>query len=282
MERTADLQSALVEATRLSEAGEDPAALDLLLRLEPDHSGDPTLLCLIGALAGQVGAEGMAIDFFNRCLALNPSDIEVLITAGAGLSAAGDPGAEPALRLAALTAPQHSAARMHYGALLVRIGLLDQGIQELLAARGLDPADAEIRRELGIAFLLAGRLDTAVDELEAAVAAEPDDPAPRLLWGLALLQANEVSRAAEELHPLGESMAEDGGVQLLLALAFALEDWEEESWGALSRAEAIEPPIDAAAIREVEEALGTGTDAVRDLLMEELAPMMLRERLFIG
>lgn len=279
IERNEELQAALEEAARLSELGDDAEALDLLLQLESEYSSDATLLCMIGALAEQVGAEGMAVDFFQRCLALGPADVEVLITAGAGLAAMGDPEAEPALRLAALTAPQNPAARMHYGALLVRNGLIAQGIEELVTAKGIDPEDGEIRRELGIAFLLDNRLEEGTDELEAAVAADPEESRSRLLWGLALLQNEEVSRAAEELHPLGSALEQDGEVQLLLALVYALAGWEEESWIALSRAESAEPPVDGATFREVEEALEWGSDAVHDLLVGELAPMTLRERI---
>ena len=59
---------------------------------------------------------------------------------------------------------------------------------------------------------------------------------------------------------------------IVLALLFALEDWEEEAWLAMSRAESAEPPIDAATVREVEEAIGSGPEAQRELLIEELRP----------
>ena len=277
-----DLQTALLEATRLSDEGRDGDALDLLLEIEPDHADDPVLLCMIGALAGHLGAEGMAVDFFLRCLATDPVDPQILITAGAGLAAAGDPGAEPALRMAAVTHPEIAAARMHYGALLVRSGVLEQGRDELVAARGLDPEDPDIRRELGIAYFLEGRTEEALEELESAAAAGPEDPEVRLLWGLALVEQRRIAEGAEALHPLAEAVPEDGQVQLLLALAFAAEGWEDEAWLALSRAEAIDPPVDAASLREVEEALEAGTDAALDLLTEEVAPIALRDRIFLS
>ena len=60
-EQGEDLQSTLLEADRLSEAGQDAEALELLLAAEQRHADDPTLLCMIGALAGQLGVEGMAL-----------------------------------------------------------------------------------------------------------------------------------------------------------------------------------------------------------------------------
>jgi tetratricopeptide (TPR) repeat protein len=278
----ADLDETLEEAARLSDSGDAAAALALLLEEEARYPDDPMLLCMIGALAETLGAEGMSVDFFQRCLAQNPTDVEVLILAGSGLAAAGDPGAEPALRLAALTSPDHPLARMHYGVLLVRTGLLEQGLEELSAARSLDPSSARTRRELGVAHLLRGAAEDALEELEAAVAADADDVENRLMLGLALVQEGQLSRAAEELHSLGEMLPDDGEVQLLLALLFALEGWEEEAWLAVSRAESAEPPVDSALVREVEEAIGSGQEAQRDLLIEELAPTSLRERLFLA
>ncbi len=281
-ERSEELQSTLLEADRLSEEGEDGQALDLLLAAEEGNKDDPTLLCMIGALASGLGIEGMAVDYFTRCIDQSPTDPEVLIVAGSGLAAAGDPGAEPALRLAALTAPNNAAARANYGALLVRTGLIEQGLEELETARSLDPDDAETRRALGVAYLLLGRTTESLDELETAVEADPEDVESRLLWGLVLLSSDELTRAAEALYPLGEAMAQDGTVQLILALAFRLEGWEEEGWVAFSRAEEAQPPVDGASLREVEDALAGEDDAVREILFDELAPMALRQRMFPG
>ena len=282
MEPGGDLQATLVEADRLSEAGQDAEALELLLAAEEGNAEDSTLLCMIGALAAQLGGEGMAVDYFTRCLSHSPSDVEVLILAGTGLAAAGDPGAEPALRLAALTAPDHAVARMQYGALLVRSGLIEQGIEELETSRSLDPADPGTRRHLGVAYLIQGRRAEALIELETATETDEEDGETRLLWGLALLESDEIAEAAEVLYPLGEAMASDAMVQLILALTYSLQGWEEEAWVAFSRAEDAETGVDAPTLREAEEALSQGEEAVRDLLLDELAPTSLRERMFLG
>jgi predicted Zn-dependent protease len=275
-----ELAEGLEEASRLAEEGDADGALEVLLGLEPDHAEEPMLLCMIGATAAHVGAEGMAVDYFRRCLAAGPTEPMVLVTAGAGLASAGDPAAEPALRAAALTAPQLGAARLEFGRYLVRSGLVEQGIEELVTARGLEPDTPEVRRELAIALLLARRVNEALEELEEAVVLDDTDPDSRLLWGLALIQGGEVERAAEELHPLGASLADDGETQVLLALLFSLAGWEEEAWLALSRAEASTEPVDPAMLLEVEDALESGDDAARDLLTEQLAPSALRDRIF--
>jgi Flp pilus assembly protein TadD len=280
MEDHSTIEEYLLEATRLAEGGEEGRALEVLLGIEQDHAEDATLLCMIGALAAHAGADGMASDFFRRCLEQEPMDPQLLITAGAGLAALGDPAAEPALRLAALTAPDMPPARMHYGRFLVRGGMVEAGLEELEAARSLDPGDALIRGEVGIAYLLSGRGGAALAEFEVAVAAAPDDVDLRLLYGLALIQDDDIPAAAEELYPLSLSMADDPEVQALLALAFYLADWEEEAWIALSRAEAAPDSIDRTLLTEVGESLETGREAVRALLLEEIAPTALRDRLY--
>jgi predicted Zn-dependent protease len=275
----ATLEESMLQASRLVEDGDEAGALQLLLELEKEHPRDATLLCMIGVVAEHMDAGGMAVDYCRRCLAEEPTDPAVLVPAGAGLAAAGDPAAEPALRLAAITAPAFAPARLHFGSFLVRSGLLEQGMEELSKARELDPESVLALRETAVGYILAGRMDLAVGELETAVAMDADDPDARFLYGLALMQTGDTARAAEELHPASEALGDDGEAQLILALAFALEGWPDEAWLAVSRAEAADSPADSEGVREVEEALEAGDDAIRELLIEELAPVALRSRI---
>lgn len=55
---------------------------------------------------------------------------------------------------------------------------------------------------------------------------------------------------------------------------------ENEAWVALSRAEEAESRVDAAVLKEVEEAIESGEESMRALLLDEIAPSALRERLF--
>jgi len=276
------LDELLVEASRLVEEGDEDGALRLLLDAEPDHPNDPTLLCMLGVVADQVGAEGMAADFFRRCLAEEPADPELLVRAGAALARSGDPAAEPALRLAAITAPDFAPAHLHYGAFLVRSGVLDQGLEELRAARTLDPDDAAVRRETAVGLLLGGRESEARAEMEAAVDLDGSDVEARFLFGMLLLLADDLPGAAEVLYPAATGLEDDGEAQLILALAFGIEGWMDEAWLALNRAEAATEAAGVEAAREVEEALEDGEEAMRELLLTELAPTALRTRIIAG
>lgn len=277
-----EIESVLLEASRLSEEGLHGEALSMLLEAEPENSENAALLCMIGALSAHLSADGMAVDFFRRCLALEPTDPRILITAGNGLAAVGEPGAEPALRMAALSNPDMAEARYSYGSFLIRNGLVEQGIEELGEARRLAPELEDVHLQLGIGHWLAGNTEAALAELESAVAANGEDWDARTIYGLVLLADERLDVAAEEMYPLAEPTAADGPLQLILALTFAAAEWDDQAWLALSRAEGADPPIDSLTGREVEEAIEAGGDAVRSLLLEEIAPPALRERIFLA
>lgn len=273
------LDDQLAEAARLFDEGDAQSAFDLLVELEPKNPDDPTLLCMLGVIAGDTDAAGTAYDYFRRCLATQPDDPETLVMLGAGLARYDDPDAEGVLRLAALTAPAVAAARLRYGAYLAREGILELAVAELEAARDLEPENPEVRREMGIAYLLSGSYTGAIEALREAASLDPDDGDTRFLFGLAALRAGEVADAAEELHGAASVLTDDGEVQLVAALACASQEWDDEAWNALARAEVSAIPPDSGLVREVEEVIEAGPEAARDFLVTQLAPTILRERL---
>lgn len=274
------MEEQLAEAAKLAEDGDPASAFELLLQLEAANPEDPTLLCMLGVLAGEADAAGMAYDYFRRCLHAQPEDPNVLATLGAGLARYDDPDAESVLRLAAVTAPSLAAARFRYGAYLAREGMLDLAAAELTAAEELEPGNPEIKRELGIARLLAGADAPAIEALEDAATLAPDDADIRMLHALALLRHGGLSEAAEELHAASLASTDDPDIQLLAALACATQEWTDEAWDALARAEGASTPAESALLREIEEAIDAGASASEDFLVTQLAPALLRERLF--
>jgi len=274
--RERQLQERLQAAGELADDGRWAEAFDLLREEEADHPNDAVLLCMLGTAAHELGGEAHAYEYFRRCLAQQPTDPVVLVTAGAGLAALDDPEAEAALRTAALTAPELAIARLHYGAFLARQGMLADARTELEAARALDPEDPRVHTELGVMHLLAGQVDAGVTALEAALECE-DDAWVRALFGLALLEAGRTEEGAESLHRASLERLDDGELQLLAALAAAAEGWEDEAWNALARAEATD--ADPEVVRDVEESIDEGAEAARELLAAEFAPSALRARL---
>jgi predicted Zn-dependent protease len=281
-EPDAPLYDQLQDATRLTEEGRWEEAFELLASLEADHPEDPMLLCMLGVVAAEVDASESAYDYFRRALGAQPEDPHVLVTLGRALARYDDPEAEGLLRLAAVTAPELADARLAYGSYLAREGIFDVALTELEAARGLEPENPRVARELGVAHLLGGRAEAGVDALEQASALDADDADLRLLFGLALLTVDRIPEAAEELVRAARELPGDAEAQLAAALAASSQGWDDEAWSALSRAEVAPAPPDAQLMREVEEALSEGEEGAGALLVEEVGPPLLRERLLEG
>lgn len=274
--RTAD--DMVAEAQSLGSEDRWDEARDLLLEALPEHAENALLLCWLGIASERLGEEGEAYEFFRRALAQQPLDPFVLAAAGTGVSMYDDPEAESALRLAAITAPTFPFARSAYGAYLAREGLFDQALVELAAARDLAPDDGAIRAELGVALLLAGKTEDGIAELEQALS-HADDSWLRGVYALALLETSRAEEGAEVLYEVSRERLDDLEIHLLSALASAAEGWEDEAWAAIARAEEVAEALDADLIREVEEAVGDGPEAARDVLREQLGPLLMRERL---
>lgn len=278
-EREEAIDDAVARAQSLGEEERWDDAYALLAEALDEQGDDALLLTWAGIAAQRLGEESQAHDHFRAALALEPVDPFILAAAGSGLSAIDDPAAESALRMAALTAPDFSFARLSYGAYLAREGLMDEAIAELEAARGLAAEDALVHAELGIAYLLARRTDEGLDALEEALSRTPDDTWLRGLFGLALVDAGRGEEGAEQLHQAAAERTEDVEVQLIAALAMAAEGWEDPAWEALARAEQGADSSDRELIAEVEDRLEAGPDAAGEFLRLDLGPTLLRERL---
>lgn len=283
-EQTSELGETLQEAMRLVEEERASEAFELLRSAEESHPTDPTLLCLLGVVAGETeDAVGLAYDYYRRALAEQPMDPPVLVAIGAGLARYDDPEAERVLRLAAVTAPELPAARLQYGAYLAREGLFEEAVKELEAARELDPEDPAVARELATAHVLGGGDERALLELERAVELGGEaDAGLRFLYGLALVRAGRLEDAAEEIHRGAAEQPYDADVQILTALACASQEWWDQAWAAFALAEAAPASPDPELLREVEDLLEAGAEPAAVFLREQLAPPMLRERLMQG
>ncbi|HET7232253.1 MAG TPA: hypothetical protein VFJ16_19760 [Longimicrobium sp.] len=268
----------VAEAQSLGSEDRWDDARDLLLEALPDHPDDALLLCWLGISCERLDEESQAYEFFRRALAQQPVDPFILAAAGTGVSMFDDPEAESALRLAAITAPDFPFARSAYGAYLAREGLFEEALKELTAARDLAPEDGVIRAELGVAMLLAGKTEQGIAEVEEALSHE-NESWLRGVYALALLETSRTEEGAEQLYEVSRERLDDLEIHLLSALASAAEGWEDEAWAAIARAEEVAEALDADLIREVEEAVGDGPEAARDLLREQLGPSLMRDRL---
>jgi tetratricopeptide (TPR) repeat protein len=271
-----EVEQLLEAAHRRAEDDDWQGMADLLRDALEKHPGDPFVLCWLGVAERELGLDGVAYERFKACLAAGPRDAQVLATAGGGVAAFDDPDAEPALRTAAMLAPDLAFARWMYGAYLSREGFLDDALRELQAARALDPDDPVVSYELGVALALAGNHDGAVDELYRAVELDPEDGWTRVVLGLALLEEDRAEEAIAELIAGARTRPEDAEAQLLASLAAAGHD-DDLAWEMLERARLI--GADDALAQNVEERLDEGPDDAHAFLRGELAPTAFRDRL---
>jgi len=273
-----DLEPLLERALTQADEGDWEGMAALLREHLAEHEAEPAVHCWLGVAERELGLEGVAYERFRRALALGPEDPYVLATAGNGVAAFDDPDAERALRTAALVAPHIPLTRLMYGAWLAREGFAADGVRELEAARDLDADDAQIAYELGVARYLAGDLEGAADAMGDATRLDPHDGWAHVVRGLVLLEADRFDEAVGELTEGAQLQPEDVEAQLAVSLAAAAGGAEDLAWGMLERARTRADDEDAELLLDVEERLDAGAEAARALLMEELAPDLLRRR----
>jgi len=274
-----ELEALMNRALTLADEGDWDGMADLLREHLAEHEEQPEVHCWLGVAERELGMEGVAYERFRRALALNPEDPYVLATAGNGIAAFDDPDAELALRTAALMAPDVPMTRLMYGAYLSREGFVADGLKELEAARALDPDDPQVAYELGVARYLSADVDGAADAVGDAVRLDPEDGWRRVVLGLVLLEADRFEEAVGELSEGAQLQPDDVEVQMAAALAAAATDHEGLAWEMLERGRIRAGEEDAELLLAVEERVDQGADAARTLLVEELAPDMLRRRL---
>lgn len=274
-----DTAQVLEQAFRLGDEGrweEMATLLSEALEKEPD---EPYLLCWLGVAERELDLPGGGYDLFKRCLAQDPGDPQLLALAGSGLAAYDDPDAEPALRAAALGAPDIPFTRLQYGAYLAREGMFEDAMTHLDAAAALAPDDPAVHGERGVALALNGQHAAAVEAMERALELAPDDSWTRLLLGLVQLEAGDVEDGAATLVQASLERDEDFEAQAVAALAAAAVGWEDSAQEALARADFSVEGRDAALLGEIEERLGTGAAAAKSLLFDSVLPAVLHERL---
>ncbi|HSG06971.1 MAG TPA: hypothetical protein VLA36_01345, partial [Longimicrobiales bacterium] len=123
-----ELKTLLERALSLADEGNWEGMAELLREHIAEFGEEPAVHCWLGVAEREMGMNSIAYERFKRALALNPTDPYVLATAGNGVSAYDDEDAEPALRTAALVAPDVAVTRLLYGAYLAREGMIEQGL----------------------------------------------------------------------------------------------------------------------------------------------------------
>ncbi|HIF07141.1 MAG TPA: hypothetical protein EYQ64_09390 [Gemmatimonadetes bacterium] len=271
----ADLDRAL----QFGDEGDWPSMAEHLRVALEDRPDDPAVLCWLGVAERELGMDGIAYERFRSCLAAEPTDANLLATAGNGLARFDDPEAESVLRSATLMAPDLAYARAMYGAYLAREGMSEAALEELEAAVGLAPEDPETLTEWGVALALAGRLDDAVDAFYRACDADPEDGWARSLAGLTLLTLGRTADALPDLLHAADLRPEDIEIALVASLAAAVSDEFDRAYELVERARMRAIPGDGPMVEAVFDKVEEGAEPSGAFLAEEIVSGAYRERL---
>ena len=274
-----DLDTLLQRALSLADDGDWVSAAELLREQLGDFGDEASLHCALGVAERELGNAGLAYECFKKALQLQPEDPYVLATAGNGVALFDDPDAMEALKSAALLAPDLPLTRMLYGAYLAREGFHDWAVEQLEAARELDPTDSQIAYELGVVFALSGQAGPSARSLAEAVRLDPRDGWTRVLYGLVLLEDDRLDEAAGELLEGARLRPEDVEAQLLAALAACATGLDGVSYEMLERARMRALELDLELVDSAAEHVEAGPEAAATLLSDDVQPEALRVRL---
>lgn len=274
-----DTEALLRDALALGDEGRFPEMVDLLEVALRDAEDDAYLLGWLGVAYRELGEDGIAYEYFKRCIAEEPADPQLLALAGAGLAAFDDPDAESVLRAAAVTGPDLADTRLQYGAYLAREGMFDEALEHLRAGARLAPDDPTMHSELGIALALKGDFSAAAESIGEALSLAPDDSWSRVLLGLIEVELENLDTAAELLIEASKERPEDGEAQILAALAAAAAGWDDAAQDAIARAGYAVEPVDRELLGDVDDRIALGAEPARALLVETVAPASLHDRL---
>lgn len=250
-----------------------------LLRALEETPQDPTILCWLGVAERELGLSGSAYDRFKAALAGSPEDPYVLATVGTGLARFDDPDAEGALRSASLMAPDLALPRWMYGAYLSREGLFQEAMRELGAAAELAPDDPTVAYELGVAHALQGALEEALGAFARSVDLDPGDGWVRVVMGLVEVELGRLDEAVLDLSAGARERPGDPEAQLLAALAAEAAGFEDLAYEMLERGRQGSEADHLGLLELVERSVDEGGEGSAALLVEEILPGILRQRL---
>lgn len=274
-----ELDEILDYARQRGDEGDLPEMARVLEERMENFPEEPAVLCWLGIARREMGDEGAAYALFKEAVAMNPDDPHILATLGGALAHSDDPDAEPALRMAALSAPDLPFARWMYGAYLSREGMCEEGIKELQIAAGLDDEDPTIPLELGIAYALNDEIPKARLAVARAVELDPQDGWSMVILGLLEAEEGDLEEAAADLATGAEARLEDVQAQVLAALALGAAGWEQRAYEMVERARVRAEGLDHDSLLAVESRIDDGPEAALEYFKTTVAPLALRERL---
>jgi protein O-GlcNAc transferase len=154
------------------------------LQVDPQHS---STLYLMGTIAGEAGRPDLALEYFDRALAIGPNVAEAHGNRGIALMALGRMDeAEGAFRRSIELDPRRADPWYALGNLKSALGEHQAAFEAFLRALEIEPRDGRSWSNMGIALQQMGKIDDALAAYQRAVSLLPDASLIHYNAGLAL------------------------------------------------------------------------------------------------
>ena len=169
------LQTQINSVISLYSNGQIQEALDSVEMLTKDYPNEPLLYNISGVCYKAIGQLGVAVEYFEKALAIKPDYTEVNYNLGLTHQELGQlDAAVESYKKALAVNPNYAEAHNNLGVTLKELGQLDSAVECYEKAITTQPDYAEAHNNLGLAFYELDQVDAAVESYKKALAIKPD------------------------------------------------------------------------------------------------------------